>query len=338
VKNSKWLLVAGLVIMMMAVGCKKMGDQVDVANTQGSPMVLPLYVQGGAYQVGNVYVWDDGIDLYVQYKLDALPADGSRWEIYRGQVAVVLDPLAFPYTDGYIDGWKFPYSDYAVSPFQELTLKIPMLGGWQTSTLVDIAAGCMLHRFADAITPDYQQIVGWAYDPLNPFTDPNGANHGWWFPYGPGGNWLEGTAWGGHAMPQWNMWQFPGNNWALYLLYHPLSQTSYVGDLYLGNPKNNPQSHVVGTVTISDNVSGGSGNIVVTYATMPGYSIYDGHTDAAGTLAGIPQANGNPIPGQFDYFFGPFSPTVTSVTVTIPYNSAWNNNVYIGAHAIVGHY
>lgn len=338
-KRSKWLVVAGLVIMMMTIGCKKMGDPANAAfYTQGNPLELPLYVQGAApYQIGHVRVWDDAVSLYVQYDLDALPADGSRWEIYRGMFSVVLDPLDFPTTDGEIDGWKFPYSDYAVAPFQTLTVVAP-LGSWSSSTIVDIAAACIVHRFPDASSQTYTEMAAWAYDPTHPFINPDGTNHGWWFQYtfGPGGEFTPGTAWGGHAMPEWNMWEFPGKNWALYLYYHPLTQTSYVGDLYLGNPKNDPASHVVGTVTVSDDV-GTLNNIYVTYQiTAAGLSIFDGHTAAAGTLPGIPQKNGNPIPGQFDYFFGPFNPTVTSVTVTIPYQTAWGDDVYIGAHAIVG--
>jgi len=322
--------------MMMAVGCKKMGETMDVASTAGNPMVLPLTVNAGALQVGHVYVWDDASKLHVQYKLDALPADGKIWWLERCECAVALLPDEFPRDGaGNVNVSGFPNSYDPGFGAQEYTFEIPFVGGWVSGLTIDIAA----HAIVRCQQP-FEQMSGWAYYPANPLPGPAGECQGWWFPYvlGTPGDWKASTAWGGHAMPQWNMWQFPGNNWALYIRYN-LSATQYVGDLYAGNPKNDPASKVVGRVTVSDDVVAGVGNIYVTYTiTKAGYSIYSGHTIVRGALEDIPQVNGNPPPGQFDYIWGPFDPTVGTHTVTIPYDSDWGSDLYIGAHAIVGHY
>jgi len=328
VKKSNWLLVAGLVIVMMAVGCKKMGEPVDVAATAGNPMVLPLYVNGGALMVGHVSVWDDASKLYVKYALDQLPADGKTWWLERCECDVQLDPLALT-TTGFPNNYDPGYG------VQEYTLEIPLVGGWVSGMTIDVAAHCIVR-----CQPPFEQMSGWAYDPAHPILGATGECQGWWFPYTLGklGDWCASTAWGGHALPQWDLWQFPGNNWALYLR-HTLGDAAYVGDLYAGNPKKDAASKKVGTVTVWDDVVGDVGNIYVTYAiTKTGYSVYSGHTIVRGAWQDIPQVSGNPIPGHFDSIWGPFDPTVASYTVTIPYDPTWGTDLYVGAHAIVGHY
>jgi len=343
VKKGKWLLLAGLIVMMMTVGCKKMGEQVDVANIEGNPLVLPLVMGSNPDTVGHVYLWDDLTNLYVKYVLDVTPPAGVQVWLRQCQFDVQLDSTAFPWTGTnpalVINPGLFSYRvDDVQYPFQETTLTIPYVGGWMNGLTVAAATHVVL--FTNWYDPQWGVMSGWAQDPNHPFKYGTEACKGWWFPYtlGKPGEWHAMTAWGGHAMPQWDAWKFPGKNWALYINYD-LNASSYVGALYAGNPKNDPASHVVGSVTVTDDVdAAGVGNIYVTYAiTRSGWAIYDGHTIVRGTLAGIPQANGNPIPGKFDIFFGPFDPPEDQVTVTIPYVKAWGTDLHIGAHAIVGY-
>lgn len=58
------------------------------------------------------------------------------------------------------------------------------------------------------------------------------------------------------------------------------------------------------------------------------------HLEVATSLNGIPQANGNPVPGKFDY--SKKHDYVTEYTYTIP--KTWRNGtvLYIAAHAVVG--
>lgn len=339
-KKSKWLLLAGLVIMMMAVGCKKMGDQADIAATEANPMVLPLVMGPSEVLIGHVYVWDDITNLYVKYVLDVPPPDGKYVWLRVCQLDVELDSMNFPWTmdvPPHIITSLFDYQEPDVPyPYQEYMFTVPNVGGWMTGQTLAATTHCVL--FSNWYDAGGLPYAGWAQDPNHPFAWRDPDCHGWWFPYtlGTPGDWDAQTAWGGHAMPDWDEWEFPGKNWALYINYD-LNATSYVGDLYAGNPKNDPASHVVGTVTVSDNVVGGAGNIFVTYTiTEAGWAIYNGHTIVRGTLAGIPQVKGNPVPGQFDYHWGPFDPPEDEVTVTIPYDAAWGTDLYVGAHAIVG--
>jgi len=351
VKNGKWLLVAGLVIMMMAVGCKKTGDQVDVAGTEANPLVLPIYgaeyglnpVPDPSRHIGHVYVWDDMTNLYVKYAMDEPQADGSQFVLWACLFDVRMDSIGFPYSAGLepeVNPSLFQFqSNGAAQYLTEYTFTIPNYGAWLTGTEAAAVAYCIALQ-QPAGGGGGSLYFGYARDLNHPFK----YGHGWWFPYEfevpHDGEWHMNTAWGGKAYPDWRDWQFPGKNWALYIRYN-LSATQYVGSLYAGNPKNDALAKVVGTVTVSDDVVDGVGNIYVKYTiTKEDRAIFGGHTIVRGRLVDIPQVQGNPIPGQFDEegFFGPFDPPEDEVTVTIPYDPAWGTNLFVGAHAEVGWY
>ena len=69
-----------------------------------------------------------------------------------------------------------------------------------------------------------------------------------------------------------------------------------------------------------------------------GYGMLESHLHVAASLDGIdgiPQANGNPIPGQFDYGED-HGPRVTEYTYEIPWDRDRDNmELYIVAHAVV---
>ena len=76
--------------------------------------------------------------------------------------------------------------------------------------------------------------------------------------------------------------------------------------------------------------------LYVKYETVADVFIEETHVHVATPLEGIPQANGNPIPGQFDYqtFHDPW---VTEFTYMIPLDPGWvsGTELYIAAHAVV---
>jgi hypothetical protein len=330
--------------MMMAAGCKRIDDQVDVAGTELNPLVLPLVMGPDEVLVGHVYMWDDEVELYVKYLLDVELPPGVEVRLAQVQLDVRMDSTEFPYTNTAtptIIPSLFQYQqDVTQWPYQEWT--IPNIGGWATgSKIVATTHVVFLTNWYD---PEWGKISGWAKDPNHPFMYGLPDCHGWWFPYKlevpHDGEWHMNTAWGGKAYPNWKDWQFPGKNWALYIRYN-LADEEYVGSLYAGNPKNDAAEKVVGTVTVSDDVVAGVGNVYVTYTiTKEDRALFSGHTIVRGKLTDIPQKNGNPIPGQFDKegFFGPFDPPEDEVTVTVPYDPKWGTNLYIGAHAEVGWY
>jgi hypothetical protein len=77
-------------------------------------------------------------------------------------------------------------------------------------------------------------------------------------------------------------------------------------------------------------------NLYVRYVTEGGWCITESHLDVAAGLEDIPQKNGNPIPGHFDYSKS-FSSCVQEETFTISINPDWFNgcSLYIAAHAVV---
>ena len=89
----------------------------------------------------------------------------------------------------------------------------------------------------------------------------------------------------------------------------------------------------IGTVTINNDLT----NLTVTYNLTGGATMSGSHLAVACTLAGIPQKNGNPPPGQFPYQ-ATHNPPVTTYTYTIPLSNlagcnSTGSSVYIAAHA-----
>jgi hypothetical protein len=72
----------------------------------------------------------------------------------------------------------------------------------------------------------------------------------------------------------------------------------------------------------------------VVYVAAQGYCLNEIHTHAAYTLDGIPQENGNPVPGQFDYKDEELGCAQRAEAI-LP--GEWNElPIYIAAHAVVG--
>lgn len=85
------------------------------------------------------------------------------------------------------------------------------------------------------------------------------------------------------------------------------------------------QTIPVGYVEVTNDTE----NITVTFVIDSPWELVETHVAAATTLAGIPQKNGNPIPGKFAYSGNP---------ITIPLSDGpWDaeDNLVIAAHAVV---
>jgi len=119
-------------------------------------------------------------------------------------------------------------------------------------------------------------------------------------------------------------YEFAGSNWATYIIHQPTTtETTFY--LYAG------QNYKVGTITIWKNDT----NLNIKYYLDDGYEINETHLHVATSLEGIPQHNGNPPPGQFQYK-QTHDPLVTEYTYSIPWDSSWDNQpLYIAAHAVV---
>jgi len=103
----------------------------------------------------------------------------------------------------------------------------------------------------------------------------------------------------------------------------------YTTDLIAGG--GNPKSAMdAGQVTVSSDGE----SLEVTYQTEDGWEITETHLDIECSLDEIPQKNGNPIPGKFEYS-NDFEPGVTEHTVTINLDDLCCTDPIIAAHAVV---
>jgi hypothetical protein len=76
--------------------------------------------------------------------------------------------------------------------------------------------------------------------------------------------------------------------------------------------------------------------LYIKYQTTGNWWLEETHAHVAESLAGIPQKNGNPIPGHFDYS-NTFNPRVQTWTYAVPFEGDWNEDVclYIATHCVV---
>ena len=140
------------------------------------------------------------------------------------------------------------------------------------------------------------------------------------------GEWLcEETAWARMVDdPEITDYDFPGSNWATYIIHQPTvdeaifylyaAQHYHAGELYVWKA---------------------DGYLYVEYILDDGVTMSESHLHVNTSLNGIPQNNGNPTPGQFDYKED-HDPRVTEYTYEIPWDDAWDClDLYIAAHAVV---
>lgn len=74
--------------------------------------------------------------------------------------------------------------------------------------------------------------------------------------------------------------------------------------------------------------------LFVEYGTSGGWLLSEVHLHVAESLSGIPQKNGNPIPGQFQYK-SVFNPLTDSAIFEIPLDDFLGTSLFIAAHAVV---
>ena len=138
------------------------------------------------------------------------------------------------------------------------------------------------------------------------------------------GTWEENeTAWARmNDDPEDFTYDFPGNNWATYIIYNETQETFY---LYAG------QEYRVGELIVWKDTT----HLFVKYDLDDGYTMSESHLHVATSLEDIPQNGGGPIPGQFDHKED-HDPRVTEYTYQINWDDDWDGkDLYIAAHAVV---
>ena len=139
--------------------------------------------------------------------------------------------------------------------------------------------------------------------------------------------WCEETAWARMVDdPEITDHDFPGSNWATYIIVDQPTTEQSTFYLYAG------QIYRAGELYVWKD----DGYLYVEYDLDDGVTMSETHLHIALSLDGIPQQNGNPSPGQFEYKEDDHDPQIDGYVYTIPWDVAWDDvELYIAAHAVV---
>lgn len=150
--------------------------------------------------------------------------------------------------------------------------------------------------------PDYREETAWAYNIADP-------TH-WFWALGPSYKW-------GGVMP------------------YTLGTANATFDLWAGAGQNDPSKGTkVGTVTITDTIFGGIGNVYVHYVLTGSCLASEAHAGAAIDLQTLSNNSNKFAPGQLGVN-GSYDPWDDDFTLVIPYNPAWTTSFVVAAHAVV---
>jgi hypothetical protein len=162
VKQARWLLLAGLVVMMMTIGCEKqMGfvepkDDVNIAwHWEPDPDTWTLFA-GQSYEAGTVVVWNTPETLYVEYNMADL------WWLKETHVHVDEYIESIPNKNGNPSPGQFEYSKIYTSPVQIDTYKILVEPGWLVGDYLYIATHALAFTVGQSGDTTWQ--TGWAGD------------------------------------------------------------------------------------------------------------------------------------------------------------------------------
>ncbi|MFO7675086.1 MAG: hypothetical protein R6X12_02040 [bacterium] len=175
-KRSMLVLVPALILVagLFLTGCDRAWSDGDVVlNVDpaecGTPQEVILYA-GQHINAGNVTVWNDATNLYVQFN------SSGDWVITETHVAVATSLAGIPQKNGNPVPGLFPYKEVHDPAVTTYTYTIP-LGDWEPGQELYIAAHASM-----ALLDEYGEVIqtetGWGYGP-----------------------------------------DFPGRNWATYLMY-----------------------------------------------------------------------------------------------------------------------
>jgi len=125
--------------------------------------------------------------------------------------------------------------------------------------------------------------------------------------------------------PDDSTYDFPGSNWATYIIIFQPAETAETFYMYAG------QYYRAGELYIWRDAD----YLYVKYDLDDGTTMSETHLHIATSLDDFPKEGNNPPPGQFDYK-NEYDPYVNDDLYMIPWDESWNcKDLYIGAHAVV---
>ncbi|MBW6470696.1 MAG: hypothetical protein K0A90_05680 [Methanosarcinaceae archaeon] len=284
-----------------------------------SAVSVDLYA-GQNELVGNVDVSNDESNLTVTYNLY------EPWVMTEAHLSVGNTSDDIPQATGNPTPGQFEYKesfDPGVSTYTfEISLDaIPNDGDIAIAAHAVVEIIEEVYTEEEGTTTETREETAWGAG-----SDFDGDNWATYFEYilGTGEIMMaeteirEETAWGEGS-------KFDGSNWAMYFEYS-LGGSDVSVDLYAG------QNELMGNVTVSNDGT----NLTVTYNLDESWMMTEAHLSVGNTSDDIPQATGNPTPGQFEYKES-FDEGVSTYTFVIPLEEIPGNDgdIVIAAHADV---
>jgi len=212
--SNRWLLLAGLVIATMAVGCHKGdGALVGAAGTPGDPNSYTIWAgdANSQFPVGRLDVWEDWTTapttLHVKYVLTE-----PDWYLTECQLAVAVELESIPQRNGNPTPTRFEWDSGTLANATEYEFPIQFKAGWDVNKVLHVAAHCALVQIVNG--KKVQTAAGWGG--TEPFTGRKWALYCLYAiegetPSGSDFRTVTQGAWG--APPE-------GNNWGQYLALH----------------------------------------------------------------------------------------------------------------------
>jgi hypothetical protein len=213
-RNSyRLLLLAGLVIAVMAIGCHdKEGALVGAAGTVDDPNPYPIWATDGKNQieVGRLEVWEDWdagpASLHVKYVLTE-----PNWYLTECQLAVAVELESIPQRNGNPNTRDFEWTSGALGDATGYEFVVPFGTGWDVDNVLHVAAYCKLVQVAGHRR---QKEIGWSG--TEPFPGRKWALYCLYRIEGetPGGSGFRTVAQGAWGTPP------EDDNWGQYLALH----------------------------------------------------------------------------------------------------------------------
>jgi hypothetical protein len=353
-KQAKWLLLIAVGIMMVLPGCNKLGPvgdpDVRIAEYTQGLGTWPLMTGGKQpqTQIGDV-------TMYWQYdyfdpSLD--PGENGNGQFVNLQLGVKYETYSptYPITDAHLNittymptqrgsPGHYNFNSYLQTPYPDDFTRIFLI---PEAALMEVPWHCgdwlwfLCHVSAGGVTgmagqfvPNKPGYTSWFNRLHIKCTNPTPSEN----PEEPG--YREATAWGYNILDASHWFRALGANykWGGVIPFTLGGRAEVL--LWAGAGQNDPsKGTIVGTVTVTDDVTGGTGNVYVHYVLTDDCLAGEAHAGANRTLQALSDASNKFAPGQLGVDAS-FDPWEDDFTLAIPYDPAWTMSFVVAAHAAV---
>jgi len=353
-KHAKWLLLAAVGILMVLPGCRQMNPAVnpDVRIAEYTQQIgtWPLLANNKPQtQIGDAtFYWQYD---YFDENLDPGPNGNGQFVNLMFGVKYETYSPDYPIADAHLNistvkptekgsPGLYNFNSYLQTPYPDDYTRIFLIPeaalmavpdtGWDCGDylwiMCHVAAGGVTAMVGDFHKPKKQ---AWWNDLYTQITNPDTTNGH----EEPG--YREETAWGYNIMdPTHWFWALgPSYKWGGVIPYTLGGRVEVL--LRAGAGQNDPaKGTVVGTVTVTDDVSGGVGNVYVHYVLDGGCLASEAHAGADIDLQHLSDKSHKFAPGQLGVT-EEYDPWDDDFTLAIPYETNWTANFVVAAHGVV---